>query len=61
MINSKFFHSLPQDIQEAIKKAARVATEYQRQRSIEDEAKYKKILKEKMQFTELTRRTGKIC
>lgn len=54
MINPDFFNKLPADIQDAIKKAARTATEYQRQRSIEDEAKYKEVMKKALEFTELT-------
>lgn len=54
MINPTFFHKLSSELQQAIRQAAKVATQYQRQRSIEDEGKYKKLIAEKMQFTELT-------
>jgi tripartite ATP-independent transporter DctP family solute receptor len=54
LINPDFFDSLPADIQEAIIEASKTATAYQRQRSIDDEAKYKEVMMEAMEFTELT-------
>lgn len=52
--NLEWFNKQPADIQEAIVKAARTATVYQRKRAVEDDAKNRAFLKQKMQYTELT-------
>ncbi|MCS7232818.1 MAG: TRAP transporter substrate-binding protein [Synergistetes bacterium] len=54
MINPKFFYSLSPDLQEAVKKAAKTATTFQRERAITDDDKFRKLVAEKLQFTELT-------
>jgi len=54
MTNPKFFDSLPPDIQDAVKKAARKATELERRLITEQDASLEKTMKEKMVFTELT-------
>ncbi len=54
LINPDFFNKLPKDIQDAVKKAARTATEYQRKRSIEDDAKHKAIVKKSSEIIDLT-------
>jgi tripartite ATP-independent transporter DctP family solute receptor len=54
MINPKFYDSLPSDIQDAVKKAARKATELQRRMITEADNKLEKFMKENMEFTDLT-------
>jgi len=54
IINPDFYNKLPKDIQEAVQKAARTATEYQRKRSIEDDAKEKAVVKKSSTVIELT-------
>jgi tripartite ATP-independent transporter DctP family solute receptor len=54
IINPDFYNKLPKDIQDAIKQAARTATEYQRKRSIEDDSKQKEVVKKSSTVIELT-------
>ena len=54
IINPDFYNKLPKELQDAIKQAARTATEYQRKRSIEDDAKQKEVVKKASSIIELS-------